>query len=142
MALLTIIITIHQLIKQKSTYTYYSILVVFVYQLLGGSRVSVNDLKEFAAKQQQEIVAKERELKTRQIQLMEMKRKSQNKPQNRYIDQLSTKADEQEKRLKALRQVQDQVDTYKLSNSALGRSWNYIFIDAKIRGILLMAYDL
>ena len=91
-------------------------------QLLGGSRISVNDLKEFAARQQQEIVAKERELKARQIQLMEMKKKSQNKPQNPYIQQLSAKADEQDQRMTALRNVQDQVDSFKLSNTALGRS--------------------
>lgn len=54
---------------------------------------------------------------------MAMKRKSQSKPQNPYIQQLSAKADEQDKRLKELRHVQDQVDSYKLSNSALGRSW-------------------
>lgn len=93
------------------------------YQLLGGSRTSVDDLKELAARQQQEIAAKEKELKARQVQLMEMKRKSQSKPQNPYIQQLSSKADEQDKRLKELRRVQDQVDSYKLSNSALGRSW-------------------
>ena len=93
------------------------------YKLLGGSRTSVDDLKEFAARQQQEIAAKEKELKARQVQLMEMKRKSQNKPQNPYIQQLSAKADEQDKRLKELRLVQDQVDSYKLSNSALGTSW-------------------
>lgn len=92
------------------------------YQLLGGSRTSVTDLKEFAARQQQEIAAKEKELRARQIQLMEMKRKSQSKPQNPYIQQLSAKADEQDKRLKELRNVQDQVDSYKLSNSVLGRS--------------------
>ena len=89
-------------------------------QLLGGSRISVNDLKEFAARQQQEIVAKERELKAKQVQLMEMKRKSQNRPQNPYVQQLSAKADEQGERLTALRHEQDQVDSYKLSNSALG----------------------
>jgi len=93
------------------------------FQLLGGSRTSVNDLKELAARQQQEIAAKEKELKARQVQLMAMKRKSQSKPQNPYIQQLSAKADEQDKRLKELRHVQDQVDSYKLSNSALGRSW-------------------
>ncbi|KAL9958716.1 hypothetical protein ACROYT_G035766 [Oculina patagonica] len=87
--------------------------------LLGGSRISVNDLKEVAARQQQEIVAKERELKARQIQLMEMKRKSQNKPQSPYIQQLAAKADEQDQRLTALRHMQDQVDSYKLSNTDL-----------------------
>ena len=51
---------------------------------------------------------------------MEMKRKSQNKPQNPYVQQLSAKADEQGEQLTALRHVQDQVDSYKLSNSALG----------------------
>ena len=95
---------------------------LFIYQLLGGSRTSIDDLKEFAARQQQEIAAKEKELKARQVQLMEMKRKSQNKPQNPCIQQLSAKADEQDKRLKELRNIQDQVDSYKLSNSALGRS--------------------
>ena len=94
----------------------------FLYQLLGGSRTSVNDLKEFAARQQQEIAAKEKELRARQVQVMEMKRKSQSKPQNPYLQQLSAKADEQDKRLKELRNVQDQVDSYKLSNSVLGRS--------------------
>ena len=95
---------------------------LFIYQLLGGSRTSIDDLKEFAARQQQEIAAKEKELKARQVQLMEMKRKSENKPQNPCIQQLSAKADEQDKRLKELRNIQDQVDSYKLSNSALGRS--------------------
>ena len=92
----------------------------FLYQLLGGSRVSVNDIKEFAARQQQEIAVKERELKAKQIQLMEMKRKSPKKPQNPYVKQLSAKADEQGERLTPLRHVQDQVDSFKLSNSELG----------------------
>lgn len=92
----------------------------FLHQLLGGSRVSGNDLKEFAARQQQEIAVKERELKAKQIQLMEMKRKSPKKPQNPYVKQLTAKADEQGERLTALRHVQDQLDSYKLSNSALG----------------------
>ena len=93
---------------------------MFLIQLLGGGRVSVNELKEFAARQQQEIAAKERELKAKQVQLTEMKRKSKHKPQNRYIQQLSAKVDEQGERLTALRHVQDQVDAYKLSSSALG----------------------
>ena len=89
---------------------------------MGGSRISVDELKEFAARQQQEIITKERELKTKQIQLMEMKRKSQKRPQNPYLQQLTAKADEQGEKLTALRKVQDQVDSYKLSNSALGMS--------------------
>lgn len=97
------------------------VVITFYYQLLGGSTISINGLKEFAAKQQQEIAAKEKELKAKQVQFMEMRRKSQNKPQNPYVQQLSAKADEQDQRLKALRHTQDQVDSYKLSNSALGR---------------------
>ena len=53
---------------------------------------------------------------------MEMKRKSQKRPQNPYLQQLTAKADEQGEKLTALRKVQDQVDSYKLSNSALGMS--------------------
>ena len=106
----------------KINHSFCDLQFLFIYQLLGGSRTSVNDLKELAARQQQEIAAKEKELRARQIQLMEMKRKSQSKPQNPYIQQLSAKADEQDKRLKELRKVQDQVDSYKLSNSVLGRS--------------------
>lgn len=51
---------------------------------------------------------------------MEMKRKSQKKSPNPYVQQLSAKVDEQSERLTALRHVQDQVESYKLSNSALG----------------------
>ncbi|XP_067019868.1 apoptosis-stimulating of p53 protein 2-like isoform X1 [Acropora muricata] len=87
--------------------------------LLGGSRMSVDDLKEIAARQQQEIAIKERELKTKQVQLMEIKRKTQRKPQSPHVQQLSAKVDEQSERLTALRHAQDQVDSYKLSNSAL-----------------------
>ena len=102
----------------------------FLWQLLGGSRVSGNDLKEFAARQQQQIAVKERELKAKQIQLMEMKRKSPKKPLNPYVKQLTAKADEQGERLTALRHVQDQVDSYKLSNSALGMlNIPYLIID-------------
>jgi len=95
---------------------------LFFLQLLGGSRISIDELKEFAARQQQEIITKERELKTKQIQLLEMKRKSQKRSQNPYLQQLTAKADEQGEKLTALRKVQDQVDSYKLSNSALGMS--------------------
>jgi len=87
--------------------------------LLGGSRMSVDDLKEIAARQQQEIAIKERELKTKQVQLMEIKRKTQRKPQSPHVQQLSVKVDEQSERLTALRHARDQVDSYKLSNSAL-----------------------
>ena len=89
-------------------------------QLLGGSQMSVDDLKEIAARQQQEIAMKERELKTKQVQLMEIKRKTQRKSQSPHVQQLSAKVDEQSERLTALRHAQDQVDSYKLSNSALG----------------------
>lgn len=82
--------------------------------------MSVDDLKEIAARQQQEIAIKERELKTKQVQLMEIKRKTQRKPQSLHVQQLSAKVDEQSERLTALRHAQDQVDSYKLSNSALG----------------------
>ena len=51
---------------------------------------------------------------------MEMKRKSQKKPLNPYVQQLSAKVDEQSEQLMVLRHVQDQVESYKLSNSALG----------------------
>ena len=91
-----------------------------MYQLLGGSRISISELKEFAARQQQEIAAKEKELKAKQVQFMEMRRKLQNKPQNPSVQQLSAKADEQEQRLRELRHAQDQTDSYKLSNGALG----------------------
>ncbi|PFX23637.1 Apoptosis-stimulating of p53 protein 1 [Stylophora pistillata] len=87
--------------------------------LLGGGRISVSELKEFAARQQQEIAAKEKELKAKQVQFMEMRRKSQNKPQNPFVQQLSAKADEQDQRLRQLRHAQDQTDSYKLSNGAL-----------------------
>ena len=90
------------------------------YQLLGGNRISISELKEFAARQQQEIAAKEKELKAKQVQFMEMRRKLQNKPQNPSVQQLSAKADEQEQRLRELRHAQDQTDSYKLSNGALG----------------------
>ena len=94
--------------------------IFYLIQLLGGSRMSVDDLKEIAARQQQEIAIKERELKTKQVQLMEIKRKTQRKPQSPHVQQLSAKVDEQSERLTALRHAQDQVDSYKLSNSALG----------------------
>ena len=91
-----------------------------MYQLLGGNRISISELKEFAARQQQEIAAKEKELKAKQVQFIEMRRKLQNKPQNPSVQQLSAKADEQEQRLRELRHAQDQTDSYKLSNGALG----------------------
>ena len=94
--------------------------IFYLIQLLGGSRMSVDDLKEIAARQQQEIAIKERELKTKQVQLMEIKRKTQRKPQSPHVQQLSVKVDEQSERLTALRHARDQVDSYKLSNSALG----------------------
>ena len=109
----------------------------FLLQLLGGSRISVDELKEFAARQQQEIITKERELKTKQIQLLEMKRKSQKRPQNPYLQQLTAKADEQGEKLTALRKIQDQVDSYKLSNSALGMSEMILYADILVLSDLL-----
>ncbi|XP_068751749.1 uncharacterized protein [Montipora capricornis] len=94
--------------------------------LLGGNRLSIDDLKEIAARQQQEIAVKERELKAKQVQLMEIKRKSQNKPQSPHIQQLSAKVDKQGERLTALRHSQDQVDSYKVSNSALAEELDSI----------------
>ena len=84
--------------------------------------MSISELREIAATQQHEIGVREKELKTRQIQVTEIKRKTQTKPQSAYIQQLSAKTEEQQKRLNALRLVQDDVDSCKLANAALGWS--------------------
>ena len=68
---------------------------------------------------------------------MEMKRKSQKRPQNPYLQQLTAKADEQGEKLTALRKVQDQVDSYKLSNSALGMSEMILYADVLVLSDLL-----
>ena len=68
---------------------------------------------------------------------MEMKRKSQKRPQNSYLQQLTAKADEQGEKLTALRKVQDQIDSYKLSNSALGMSEMIPYADVLVFSDLL-----
>ena len=68
---------------------------------------------------------------------MEMRRKSQKRLQNPYLQQLTAKADEQGEKLTALRKVQDQVDSYKLSNSALGMSEMILFVDVLVLSGLL-----
>ena len=72
---------------------------------------------------------------------MEMKRKSQKRPQNPYLQQLTAKADEQGEKLTALRKVQDQVDSYKLSNSALGMSEMILYADVLVFSDLLYQQD-
>ena len=91
-----------------------------VFQFQKESRSTLAELQELAVKQHKEIAAKGRELKIREQRLYTLKRVHK-KPGPAYVRQLEEEVEERNNKLKKLWQMQDEVQTYKLSNGVLGK---------------------
>ena len=98
-------------------------------QVLGGSRMTVDELRSLAARQQQEIALKEKELRAKDEQLKKLKqeeraRRSGN-ARSKYLQELEAQAEVQNQRLKKLREDQKEADKYSIRNIYLGESDGY-----------------
>lgn len=82
----------------------------------------MEDLQQLALRQQQEIEMKERQLAEKEQQLKEIKQRTRHKIRSSYIDQLETQIYEQDMKMRELRQIQDEIEAYRLNNSVLGKS--------------------
>ncbi|XP_031567803.1 apoptosis-stimulating of p53 protein 1-like isoform X2 [Actinia tenebrosa] len=82
-------------------------------------RYSLEDLQQLAVRQQQEIEMKERLLAEKEQQLKEIKQRTRHKIRSTYIDQLETQIHEQDMKMRELRQIQDEIEAYRLNNSVL-----------------------
>lgn len=84
--------------------------------------MSLEELQQLAARQQQEIALKEQQLANKEQQLKELKQRTRQKIKSSYIDQLEAQIQEQDRKMRHLRLLQDQIEEYRLGNSALGRT--------------------
>ncbi|KAK3745547.1 hypothetical protein QZH41_012462, partial [Actinostola sp. cb2023] len=86
---------------------------------LGSSGLSLEELQQLAARQQREIELKEQQLADKEEQLRAMKQQTRQKIKSSYIDQLEAQIQEQDKKMRHLRELQDEIENYRLSNSAI-----------------------
>ena len=86
----------------------------------------MEELQQLAARQQREIELKEQQLADKEEQLRAMKQQTRQKIKSSYIDQLEAQIQEQDKKMRHLRELQDEIENYRLSNSAIGELRRYL----------------
>mgnify|MGYP001796372409 CR=1 FL=1 len=86
--------------------------------------MTVDELRSLAAKQQQEIALKEKELRVKDEQLKKLKqeaRKVTGTGPSKLLQELAAQAELQDQRLKKLREDQREADKVNMKNTFLGK---------------------